>query len=305
MKTILTGSLAYDRIMEFPESFADHLLADKLHEINVCFMVDGITENFGGTAGNIAYALNLLDGTPEISACIGLDHHRYVNWLEKNGISTERLRYIDDEWTAGAYITTDNQDNQITNFNPGAMKFSSNLDFKTLGDDTLLVISPGNLDDMVKYPQICRHNGIKYIFDPGQAMPMLQADDLLDCIDGCMLLMVNDYEFNLILSKTGQTKEGILERAGSSVITHGDTGSTLYQGNKNIRIPVVPAKKVTDPTGAGDAYRGGMLSGLVRGKSLEESCLLGSVCASFAVECQGTQVYSFSAEQFEKRLESL
>ncbi len=305
MKTILSGSLAYDRIMEFPESFADHLLPDKLNEINVCFMVNGVTENFGGTAGNIAYALKLLGGEPEISASIGLDNQRYVGWLQKNNISTARLKYIEDEWTAGAYITTDNKDNQITNFNPGAMKYSSNLDFDDLGDDPLLIVSPGNLDDMVQYPEICRQKSISYIFDPGQAMPMLQSDDLLNCIDGCKLLMVNDYEMNLILNKTGKAKEEILERAGSTIITLGDSGSTLFNGTQSTPIPVIPAATVTDPTGAGDAYRGGLLSGLVKGKSLEESSLLGSACASFAVECQGTQVYTFTPDQFAARLKNI
>lgn len=305
MKTILSGSLAYDRIMEFPESFADLLLPEKLNEINVCFMVNGVTENFGGTAGNIAYALKLLGGEPEVSASIGLDKQRYVDWLEKNNISTARLHYIEDEWTAGAYITTDNKDNQITNFNPGAMKHSSNLDFTSLGEDPLLIVSPGNLDDMVTYPAKCRHHEIHYIFDPGQAMPMLQADDLLTCIDGCMLLMVNDYEMNLILNKTELPKEEILERAGSTIITQGAAGSTLFSGTKSTIIPAVSAEKVIDPTGAGDAYRGGLLAGVVQGKSLEESCLIGSTCASFAVECKGTQVYTFTQEEFEKRFNSL
>jgi len=301
MKTILSGSLAYDRIMEFPELFSDHLLADKLHEINVCFMVNGMTENFGGTAGNIAYALKMLGGSPEISATIGLDSHRYIEWLHKNTISTDRIQHIEDEWTAGAYITTDRNDNQITGFNPGAMKYSSTLDFDSFGKNTLVIVSPGNLDDMVRYPQKCRDKGVKYIFDPGQALPMLEGEELLRCIDGCLLLMVNDYEMNLIVSKTGLVKEEILERAGSTVVTLGHEGSLLYTYTSAVKIPVFPARKVADPTGAGDAYRGGLLSALVREQSLEESCIIGSVCASFAVERNGTQMYSFDEQEFNAR----
>lgn len=301
MQTILTGSLAYDRIMEFPELFSDHLLPDKLYEINVCFMVNGMTENYGGTAGNIAYAFKLLGGNPEISASIGIDCQRYLEWLKKNDISTKKIHLVEDEWTAGAYITTDKNDNQLTCFNPGAMKFSSNLDFDSLGPDTLLVVSPGNLDDMINYPRECCKRDLKYIFDPGQALPMLKSEALLDCIDGCMLLMVNDYEMNLIQNKTGLDREEILKRAGSAIITMGHDGSLLYTDFSSTRIPVFPPKRVTDPTGAGDAYRGGLLSGITQGASLEESCMLGSVCASFAVERFGTQVYSFSEEEFHGR----
>lgn len=304
MTTILSGSLAYDRIMDFPDSFANHILPDKVHMLNVCFMVDGVTENFGGTAGNIAYAFKLMGGSPEISATIGKDNHRYFEWLAKNGISRKRLQIIENELTAGAYITTDKRDNQITAFNPGAMKFSSNLDFDGLENNSLLIISPGNLDDMVNYPRICRERNIDYIFDPGQSLPMLQSQDLINNIDGCRLLIVNDYELNLILDKTALVKEEVLERAGSTIVTLGDTGSTLYSENKATSIPLIPAKQVSDPTGAGDAYRGGLLSGITTGKSLEESAIMGSVCASFAVENYGTQDYFFSREDFEKRFNS-
>jgi len=302
MKIILSGSLAYDRIMDFPELFSDHLLPDKLDEINISFMVNGVTENFGGTAGNIAYALKLMGGDPEISATIGFDHHRYFKWLQKNGISSEHIHIVEDEWTAGAYITTDRKDNKITGFNPGAMKYSSRLNFDTLDRDSLLVISPGNLEDMVEYPKKAKERDLKYIFDPGQALPMLQKEELLNCIDGCMLLMVNDYEMNLIQKKTGLAREEIIARSGSTIVTLGHEGSRLHNNGSAVKIPVFPGTKATDPTGAGDAYRGGLLSGLVEGKTLEESCILGSVCASFAVEHYGTQVYSFSREEFNTRL---
>ncbi|MDP3481299.1 MAG: carbohydrate kinase family protein [Desulfoprunum sp.] len=306
MKIIVSGSLAYDRIMNFPEYFSDHILPDKIHVLNVCFQVDGVTENYGGTAGNIAYALTLMGERPLISATIGSDNHKYFEWLAKNDIAIAGIKVIPQELTAGAYITTDKADNQITGFNPGAMKYSSDLDFATLDpNETLFLVSPGNLADMINYPRLCRTAGIPYIFDPGQALPVLQAEDLLSAITGAKILIVNDYEFDLILDKTGLKKEELLGRAETTIITLGESGSMLYGTDGEKKIPVCPAKKVLDPTGAGDAYRGGLISGLINGKDLAASALLGSACASFAVECYGTQVYHFSPEEFTTRLQSL
>ena len=306
MKILVSGSLAYDRIMNFPEYFSDHILPDKIHVLNVCFQVDGVTENYGGTAGNIAYALTLMGEKPHITATIGSDHHKYFEWLGKNNIETSGIKIIPQELTAGAYITTDKADNQITGFNPGAMKYSSKLDFSALKPaETLLLVSPGNLDDMISYPRHCRTAGIPYIFDPGQALPVLQADDLLSAITGAKILIVNDYEFDLILNKTGLQKEELLGRAETTIITLGESGSVIHGPDGEQKIPVCPAARVLDPTGAGDAYRGGLISGLMNGKNIQESALLGSVCASFAVECYGTQVYHFTAEEFAVRLQAL
>lgn len=302
MKIIVSGSMAYDRIMAFPEYFADHILPDKIHMLNVCFQVDGVTEHFGGTAGNIAYALRLMGSSSTITATIGHDHRRYYKWLEKNDISTDAIKIIESEFTAGAYITTDKADNQITGFNPGAMKFSSKLDFDSLDpQNTILIASPGNLEDMINYPRACKERGIRCIFDPGQALPVLQGQDLIEAITSSYLLIVNDYEFDLILNKTGLTREGLLDLAKATIITLGEHGSKVYvQGNETSIAPATAAQ-VVDPTGCGDAYRGALLYGLAQGMDLVESAKLGSVCASFAVECHGTQVYSFTAEEFAKR----
>lgn len=305
MNIIVSGSMAYDRIMAFPEYFADHILPDKIHVLNVCFQVDGVTEHFGGTAGNIAYALKLMGKSPVITATIGHDHRRYFKWLEKNNISTEGLKVIDQEFTAGAYITTDKADNQITGFNPGAMKFSSGLDFDALDpENTLLIASPGNLDDMINYPRICKERGIRYIFDPGQALPVLQPRDLIEVITGCYLLIVNDYEFDLILNKTELRKDELLALGDNTIITLGEHGSQVHAGGITTKIAPAAARQVVDPTGCGDAYRGALLSGLAAGRDLLESAQLGSICASFAVECHGTQVYSFTPAEFEKRRQS-
>ena len=302
MNIIVSGSLAYDRIMDFPGHFSDHILPGKIHVLNVCFQVNGMREKFGGTAGNIAYALSLVGEKPTISAAIGHDYHRYFDWMAKNGISTDGIKIIKDEFTAGAYITTDLADNQITGFNPGAMKYSSSLDFDKLNpEDTIAIISPGNLEDMVNYPRICKQRGIGYIFDPGQSLPVLAAGDVAEAIDGCRILISNDYELEMIMNKTALDKKDLIRRAGAVIVTLGEKGSQIITAKGEINIPVVKPRKVEDPTGAGDAYRGGLISGLVGGKDIEQSARIGSVCASFAVECYGTQEYRFSPEEFEER----
>lgn len=301
---IVSGSLAYDRIMNFSDKFSDHILPDKIHSLNVCFQVNGVTENYGGTAGNIGYALKLMGESPFISATIGSDHHKYFEWLDKNGIARNGIKVIAEELTAGAYITTDMANNQITGFNPGAMKYSSDLDIEGLDSEkTLLLVSPGNLDDMINYPRRCKKAGIDYVFDPGQALPMLQPRDLVEVITGCTLLIVNDYEFNLIQDKTGLANGQLFKMAKTTIVTLGEAGSKIYHQGRTLTIPSFKASKVVDPTGAGDAYRGGLLSGLVQGEDMETSALRGSACASFAVECNGTQVYSFTPEEFNRRMQ--
>jgi len=303
MDIIVSGSLAYDRIMDFPGHFSDHILPEKIHVLNVCFQVDGMKEKFGGTAGNIAYALTLMGEKPRISATIGHDYHRYFEWLAKNGISSETIRIVEDEFTAGAYITTDQADNQITGFNPGAMKYSSSLDFSKLHPkETLMIVSPGNLEDMVNYPRLCKAKGIDYIFDPGQSLPMLDPKDLIQAIEGCLILISNDYELDLILSKTGLRKETLRRSARTIIVTLGELGSKVFTPDCEISVSAVPPMRVEDPTGAGDSYRGGLISGLIRGKNIEQCARMGSVCASFAVECYGTQEYRFSPEEFNQRL---
>ena len=303
MKIIVSGSMAYDRIMDFPGQFSDHILPDKIHVLNVCFQVNGMKEKYGGTAGNIAYALTLMGEKPLICATIGHDYQRYFKWLAKNGISTENIKIIADEFTAGAYITTDRADNQITGFNPGAMKYQSTLDFSKLDpENTIVIVSPGNFEDMVNYPRACKNKGIDYILDPGQSLPMWDKKDLIQAIEGCRILIVNDYELSLIISKTGLDKKALLEMTGTIITTLGESGSQISMREREIAVPAFRVKKVVDPTGAGDAYRGGLLCGLVHGKNIEQCARMGSVCASFSIENYGTQEYSFTPEEFNERL---
>lgn len=305
MDIIVSGSLAYDRIMDFPGHFSDHILPDKIHSLNVCFQVDGMKENFGGTAGNIAYALKLMGENPYVCATIGHDYQRYFKWFKENGISTEGIRIIPDEFTAGAYITTDRADNQITGFNPGAMKHRSEIDFDEFDPKkTIVIVSPGNFEDMVAYPRECKARGIDCILDPGQSLPMWDKNDLAEAIDGCSILIVNDYELGLILNKTGLDKNKLLGMASTIITTLGESGSQISTKDQEINVPAYHVKKVVDPTGAGDSYRGGLLSGLVNGKDIEQCAWIGSVCASFSVETYGTQEYRFSPEEFHQRLDS-
>jgi len=303
MNIIVSGSLAYDRIMDFPGYFSEHILPEKIHVLNVSFTVNGMVEKFGGTAGNIAYALAMLGERPLILATIGHDYQRYFDWLAKNDIVFEGIRVIEEEFTAGAYITTDKADNQITGFNPGAMRHSSVFDFDKIDPgESLVIVAPGNLDDMMKYSQTCKDRGIDYIFDPGQSLPMWNAQDLTRCIEGSKILISNDYELELIMSKTGLDRKALLGRTTTIITTLGEQGSHICMPDREIDISAIKAKRVADPTGAGDAYRAGLIKGMIEGKNIEQCALMGSACASFAVEGYGTQEYSFTPEEFGERL---
>jgi adenosine kinase len=303
MNIIVSGSLAYDRIMNFPGHFADHILPEKIHVLNVSFTVDSMTENFGGTAGNIAYALSMLNEKPIVLVTIGRDYHRYFEWLAKNGIAHDNIRIIEEELTASAYITTDQADNQITGFNPGAMKHPSSFNFDSIDPgESIFIVSPGNLTDMMDYSAKCKARGIDYIFDPGQSLPMWDSRDLIRCIEGSMIMISNDYELELVMAGTGLDRKKLLQRTGTIITTLGEQGSRICTPDCEIDIPAIRPREVVDPTGAGDAYRAGLIKGLVQCRDMEQSARMGSVCASFAIECHGTQEYSFSLREFEERL---
>lgn len=303
MNIIVSGSLAYDRIMDFPGYFSDHILPEKIHVLNVCFTVNSLIEKFGGTAGNIAYALSLLGENPIILATIGRDYHSYFEWLVKNNIACDNIAIIEEELTASAYIITDQADNQITGFNPGAMKHPSSFNFdKVNPEESIAIIAPGNLEDMMNYSVTYKAMGIDYIFDPGQSLPMWDSQDLIQCIEGSKIMVSNDYELELIISKTGLDKNKLLQRTNSIISTLGELGSRVYTPDYEINIPAIKPKEVVDPTGAGDAYRAGLIKGLIQGRNIEQSAKMGSVCASFAIECYGTQEYYFSLMEFEERL---
>lgn len=307
MDILISGSLAYDRIMDFPGKFSDHILPDKIHILNVCFTINGLKENFGGTAGNIAYALSLLGEKPRIIAAAGRDFEPYAFWLDRNHIPTDDIKIIEDELTAGAYITTDQADNQITAFNPGAMKYRADFDFTALSpDNTLAIVSPGNLDDMFGFSRKYKEMKVPYIFDPGQSLPGWSAEQLTEMIDRSYIFICNDYELEMTQDKTSLSVQEILRRTKILITTRGEHGSLLRSLNadkeETIEIPAVNTDQVKDPTGAGDAYRAGLIKGLTNpNRDIVHAARLGAACATYSVEVYGTQNFSFSREEFNMR----
>ncbi|MEW6262553.1 MAG: carbohydrate kinase family protein [Thermodesulfobacteriota bacterium] len=304
MRIFLSGSLAYDRIMNFPGRFSDHILPEKIHILNVAFNVSGLKEKFGGTAGNIAYNLSLLGEKPVIVATCGRDFDRYEQWLGRNGLPLDGIERLEDEVTGGAYITTDLSDNQITAFNPGAMGFPTHYRFDQVDPAAALaIISPGNLDDMRSYPRTFREIKLPFLMDPGQSIPMLTGRELAEMIAGSEILISNDYELEMIQKATGLTLAQLLERTKAVITTLGELGSRIVTPAGETRISPAKVAKVLDPTGAGDAYRAGLIKGLVSGWKLVQAAGLGSTCASFAVEAYGTQEHHFTQSEFRVRYE--
>ena len=302
MAIYISGSLAYDRIMDFPGKFSDHILPDKIHILNVCFTVNGMVEKFGGTAGNVAYSLSLLHERPIIIATIGRDYQRYFDWLENNALPLEGIKIIGEEFTAGAYITTDKSDNQITGFNPGAMKYPSEYAFEVPDPARCIsLIAPGNLQDMLQYAGSCRSKGIPYICDPGQSLTTWDSKDLAGWIRGSMALISNDYELELIMKLTGMDKKGLLGLTKTIITTLGEKGSLVSTRSSDHRIPAAETDRVVDPTGAGDAYRAGFIKGLVMGKDIVVAAKMGSVAGAYAIEAYGTQEHRYSFEDFVER----
>lgn len=303
MNILVSGSLAYDRIMDFPGRFADHILPEKIHILNVCFIVNGMTEKFGGTAGNIAYSLALLGERPTLLASAGKDFGRYRIWLEKHNIDLSGVRAVSDDFTAGAYITTDKADNQITGFNPGAMKYPCGFDLDGLDPrQTLAIVAPGCLEDMAGYSALFKKRAIPYIADPGQSIPALTDDQLKIMIDGAAILISNDYELELIKSRTGWDVAELVRRAGAVITTLGEKGALVRTRDKTRSIAAARVAAVCDPTGAGDAFRAGLIKGLVLGKELMAAAAMGATCAAYAVEHHGTQEHRFDWDQFGQRL---
>ena len=303
MSIYVSGSIAYDRIMNFPGKFADHILPDKIHILNVCFLVDGMSEYFGGTAGNIAYNLALLGEKPLILGCAGKDFAPYAARLDELGLSRAGIRDVAGQFTAGAYITTDETDNQITGFNPGAMRERCNYQFPAKHKGQVLaIISPGNVQDMIELPGYFKKAGIPYIFDPGQQITALTGAQMTQAITGSLALCTNDYELELVVKATGLSRAELLKRTGALVTTLGEHGSLIAEGSRETKVSPVKVDKALDPTGAGDAYRAGLLKGLCLGKPLAEAAELGSVCAAFCVAQKGTQEHSFTMAQFNEKL---
>ena len=305
MNIYISGSMAYDRIMDFPGKLSDHILPDKIHILNVCFTVNGMVEKFGGTAGNIAYSLSLLNERAVIIATIGKDYQIYFDWLGKNNIPTDGIKIINEEFTAGAYIITDKADNQITGFNPGSMKYPSGYKFKNSdSENSIGLIGPGNLQDMIEYAKTCKDKSINYICDPGQSLTQWEGKTFIEWIDGSMLLISNDYELEMIMKITGMDKKRLEGLTKIIITTLGEKGSLISNSDFDVSIPAAKVHDVVDPTGAGDAFRAGLLKGIVTGRDIETAAKMGTVAAAYALEKYGTQEHRFTHEEFVERYRS-
>ncbi len=302
MKILVSGSLGFDSILDFKDYFKNHILANKIHNINVSFLVDNLRINYGGTAGNIAYNLALLKESPVVLSSAGNDFKEYKERLKKLGIDVSKIKIISKTTTALVHIVTDLGDNQITAFYPGAMKYScGKINQTLLKNNNLAIIAPGNETDMFELSKAYKKNKTPYIFDPGQQIPALTTTQLKTGINDTMVLISNDYELSMIQNKTGFTEKQILQKAKILITTLGEKGSIIKTKDKTFKIPVAEPKEVKDPTGAGDAYRAGLIKGLISGLNLEQSGQLASVVSVYAVENYGTQNHKFSINEIKKR----
>ncbi len=302
MSIYVSGSMAFDRIMTFPGYFKDHIIQEKLHHINVSFMVDRMEEKHGGCAGNIAYSLALLGEKPVVLSCVGKDFTPYANAMKKWGLPLDGLKWAEELFTALCYITTDLSNNQITGFYPGAMSLPCNYTFPQLNvTQDIAIVSPGNCDDMRTLPAYFKEKNLRYIYDPGQQLPVLPAQEILTAIDGSFALTCNDYELDMICKTTEKTPTDIEAMTEWCIITCGEKGAEVIHKGVRTHIAIVPPTQLVDPTGAGDAHRAGLLKGLTVGMDVIEAAQVGSTCASFAIEQYGTQLHSFTHENFIQR----
>ena len=303
MTALICGSVAYDNIMVFEDSFKNHILPDQIHILNVSFLVPGLRREFGGCATNIAYNLKLLGEDPLPMATVGADFEPYRKWLKKNGIRQDFIRVLDNVFTAQAFITTDLNANQITAFHPGAMNFSDKnkvSDAKKKGVK-IGIVSPDGRSGMIKHAEQFKKAKIPFIFDPGQGMPMFNGDDLRRFIEQATWVTVNDYEWQLLKDRTGWDVKDVTSRVEALVVTLGANGSEIHTKNTTHTIPTVKPKTVADPTGCGDAYRAGLLYGLLNQLDWETTGRVASLMGSIKIEHHGTQNHAFSREQFKKR----
>ncbi|MES2500758.1 MAG: carbohydrate kinase family protein [Pseudomonadota bacterium] len=289
MHTLICGSLAFDTIMVFQDQFKNHILADKIHALSVAFYVPEMRREFGGTAGNIAYNLQLLDGKPLIMATVGEDFSTYHDWLSKNNLNVDHIKTITNSFTAQAFITTDIDDNQITAFHPGAMVESHQNSVKDAKQVTLAVIAPDGRDGMFQHAKECFEAGIPFMFDPGQGLPMFNGEELLHFVEMATYLAVNDYEAQVLQDKTGLSLEQLASKVKALIVTLGASGSHIYADGKRHEVPCVRAEKVVDPTGCGDAYRAGLLYGIANGWDWLTCGRLASTMGAIKIASRGGQ----------------
>ncbi|HZM34562.1 MAG TPA: carbohydrate kinase family protein [Burkholderiales bacterium] len=301
MKILVTGSIAYDTIMVFQDRFRNHLLADQLHILNVCFLTPEMRREYGGTAGNIGYNLRLLGEAPLVMATVGEDIAPYLARLEKLGLGTDLLRRIPGQFTAQAFITTDLDDNQITAFHPGAMNYAhENRVARALGAG-LAIVAPDGREGMLQHARECVEAGVPFVFDPGQGLPMFSRAELAEFVRQADYLAVNDYEGRMLEEKTGRSLEALARELKALVVTLGAKGSLVFAGGERHEIPCVAADAVADPTGCGDAYRAGLLYGIAQGWDWPSTGRLGAVMGAIKIAHRGAQNHAPGREDIEAR----
>ena len=303
MSALICGSYAYDTIMVFHDKFKNHILPDKVHMLNVSFLVPDMRREFGGCAGNIAYNLKLLGGEPLPMATVGSDFAPYAEWMDKCGISREHIKVINDSYTGQAFITTDLDDNQITAFHPGAMSLSHENHVADAPSASIGIVSPDGRDGMIEHAKEFEEEGVPFIFDPGQGMPMFDGDDLLRFVEQATWVTVNDYEMEMLQQRTGKSPHEIAERVEALIVTLGGEGSHIYTKGQRTEIPSIKTSQLADPTGCGDAYRAGLLYGLMNDMDWETTGRLASLAGGIKIEHHGTQQHSYTREAFFARFE--
>jgi adenosine kinase len=301
MRILVTGSIAYDTIMVFPDRFRNHLLADQLHILNVCFLTPEMRREYGGTAGNIGYNLHLLGESALVMATVGEDIDPYVARFKKLGIGTEYFKRIPGQFTAQGFITTDLDNNQITNFHPGAMNFSHENRIAPALGAGLAIIGPDGKQGMLQHARECAQHGIPFLFDPGQGLPMFSREELGEFLRLADYVAVNDYEGKLLEEKTGRRVEEMAREVKAFVYTQGVRGSTVLVRGQRHEIPCVQADSVVDPTGCGDAYRAGLLYGISHGWDWPSTGKLGSVMGAIKIAHRGGQNHAPAREEIEAR----
>jgi len=300
---LICGSMAFDTIMVFGDRFKNHILPDKIHMLNVSFLVPQMRREFGGCAGNIAYNLKLLGDVGYPMATVGRDFGPYREWLTETGVPADYVRVIDSEHTAQAFITTDQDDNQITAFHPGAMQQSHANKVSDAQGIGLSIVAPDGRDGMIQHAEQFASAGIPFIFDPGQGLPMFGGEDLKRFISQATWVAVNDYEWQLVQQKTGWGVRDVMQHAQALIVTRGGEGSVIYtQGGEEIAIPCARAAQVVDPTGCGDAYRAGLIHGLLHNLDWKTTGRIASLLGAIKIESRGTQNHRFTRAQFDKRL---
>ena len=301
MRALICGSVAFDTIMNFDGHFRDQILPDRIHMLNVSFLVPQLRREYGGCAGNIAYNMRFLGDVGVPMATVGADAERYLDWMRGHGIPIDGVKVIGDAFTAQAFITTDKDDNQITAFHPGAMNSAHLNSIASASDIALGVIAPDGREGMLRHAEQFAAAGIPFLFDPGQGLPMFSGEELRAFIKRATWVAVNDYEWHMLNERTGFNESEIASQVRALIVTRGAEGSTIYASDERFVIPAAQAHRVVDPTGCGDAYRAGLLHGLLNGLDWPSTGRIASLMGAIKVEVRGTQNHRFTRSEFYSR----